>query len=830
MRSYLRLVPVVVAGGFAGLVQQSCKHDIPDDAYLADDGTGNTGNGTAGSSTNPTGGSGPVGPDGTGIPPVVTPRPEDEVLADGTSPAVTKAACASNPGYTDKYSTGYWEKQDPAVKDIVGRMTTGQKIQQMQGVPVQNFKTQYTDIQRSVDVQLDASTTIRGYMYRDGPHGLNLDALQEDRKSETSYSTVFPVTALRAAMFDPEMEYQIGAAMGDETAASRNTMLLVPCMNILRNPLWGRSQETYSEDTYLTGRMASAMTLGVQQYVVGCAKHWAANNIESGRMTQDSVMDEQTLRETYGRHFRMVVQDGGNGCVMASYNKVNGTKATQNRHLLTDVLRTDFKFRGLVLSDWWAMPPAGQTIVTDGPTAQRNAAEAANAGLDIEVPWINNYAQLAAVVGVGKPVSEATITAAATRVLEQKFRFKSAYGKLGDATSGTTLSLKAPSTRLEAGQIAGNEAHLDIARQAAVKGMVLLKNESNTLPIPSGKKVAVVGMKIAYSLQSTKPRNGVFDFARDIGLGDRGSSRVNADPAKTKGALVGITEAGAEFGATVTASETIDEAVNGADFIVVMVGNTPDVEGEEYAIKSGGDRKSLSLPAGEDDLVAQVAALGKPMAVVIQAGSVVAMPWLDQVPSVVMAWYPGQYGGLALGQLLFGKENFSGRLPITWANNLEELDVFHDPSNATKMDYFIGYRHYDQKGITPLRPFGYGLSYTTFEYKALQTPCSSVKKDGVIDVKVDIKNTGTVAGEEVPMIFVSFPETGARRSKKELKGFARVLLQPGETKRVTIPVRVKDLDYYDMTKNAWVIESGSYTFKAGPNAGDLPLTDTVVVE
>jgi len=820
MRSYLRPLPFFVAGGFLFMVMPSCTHDIPADADLVH---------TPGGSDGPSG-MGGSGSSQTATPPTVTPRPDDEVLAGGVAgPAVTKMECPALPTYTDKFSTGYWEAQDPQVKQVLGRMNLQQKIAQMQGVPLASGnKEQYTDIQRSQDVQLDSSTTIRGYMYRDGPHGLNLDALQEDRKSDTSYSTVMPVTVLRAAMFDPEQEFEVGAAMGDETAASRNTMLLVPCMNILRHPLWGRAQETYSEDTYLTGRMASAMTLGVQQYVTGCAKHFAANNIENGRMTQDAEMDEQTLRETYGRHFRMVVQDGGNGCIMASYNLINGKKSTQNKHLLTDILRDDFKFRGLVLSDWWAMPPPNQVPVTDASTAKGFAAEAVNAGLDIEVPWINNFAQLEAVVG--SEVSQQTIDTAVEHILEQKFRFKSAFGRLGDADSGTPLSLKAPTSKLVNGQIEMNEAHLDVSEKAAIKGMVLLKNDNNNLPIQAGKKVAMVGMQIPYQLRSTKPKSGVFDFVKDIGQGDRGSSRVNSDPKKTIGAFDGMTMAAGMHGATVTASSTVDDAVMAADFVVVMVGNTPAVEGEEYALPSGGDRKTLDLPAGEDDLVAQVAALGKPMAVVIQAGSVVNMPWLASVPSVVMAWYPGQRGGAALGKLLFGDENFSGRLPISWANNLDELAEFHNPSNKTTMDYFLGYRWYDHKNLTPLLPFGFGLSYTKFDYLGLQVPCSSVKKNGVIDVKVDIKNSGTVAGEEVAMVFVSFPQlNGARRSVKELKGFQRVSLQPGEAKRVTIPVRVKDLDYYDMTQNKWVIETGTHTIKVGPNAGTLPLMDTVQV-
>jgi beta-glucosidase-like glycosyl hydrolase len=248
------------------------------------------------------------------------------------------------------------------VEATLAAMTPAHKASQMTGLDIGTEKPNYQDIERSPDVQVPGIGIIRGYNYRDAGRGVNLDAGQHNRPNNgDNFATAFPSPSLRAASWDLELERRIGAAIGDETAASNNNMNLAPCMNIVRHPFWGRTQETYGEDMYAIGRMASAFTVGVQEYVVACAKHWAGNNVEKLRAEQNAVMDEQTLREIYGRHFEMVVQDAGVGCIMASYNKINGTKATQNRHLLREVLKGPvseggFGFEGMVITDWWAMP------------------------------------------------------------------------------------------------------------------------------------------------------------------------------------------------------------------------------------------------------------------------------------------------------------------------------------------------------------------------------------------------------------------------------------------------------------------------------------------
>jgi beta-glucosidase len=696
-------------------------------------------------------------------------------------------------------------------------MTLTEKADQMRGTPKGNG--QYTDIFRTLD---NTSKSVKGFLFRDGPRGVNLAASIASGKS--GYSTAFPVAIARGAAFDMDLEYRVGAAIGDETLASGNTMILAPTVNILRHPAWGRAQETYGEDPFLLGRLGTAFVSGSQQYVPACVKHYAANNIENGRESANAMLDEQTLREMYARHFEMIIKDGGVACVMAAYNQVNGQNSTQNKHLLTDILRSDFGFKGFTLSDWWAMPGGRDPTAA---TAAASAQEAVLAGLDMELPWALNYVQIEAITGAGRPLMEVAITDAATRILTQKYRFKVAN------ISGAR-GLKAPKTTFSGSDsIENNAEHVTLAREAAIKGMVLLKNDAQTLPIDRSKirNIAVLGKVVTYTVADTNDQNGGrIDFANDARLGDLGSSRVFADPAKSTGPLAGIRNAAGPNVQVLAGSDA--SLADQADFVVVVAGLTPQDEGEEYT--RAGDRTNFGLDGkgdgmSQNSLIAQVAAKGKPMVVVLEGGSVIDMPWLAQVPAVVMAWYPGMDGGNALGQLLFGDAAFSGKLPITWPKRWEDEPVFSS-GTTTVMDYYLGYRHFDVKAIEPLFPFGHGLSYTSYEYKNLAVPCSTASKDAVVQVALDVSNTGAKQGDEVVLLFVSYPATRARRPAKELKGFYRVSLDPGQTKHITMPLRVSDLKYWDTAASRWNIESGPVKVMVGSSAARLPLEDTFTVQ
>ncbi|HVT07299.1 MAG TPA: glycoside hydrolase family 3 N-terminal domain-containing protein [Polyangia bacterium] len=759
---------------------------------------------------------------------------------------VTPVSCAgtgANPNAIDRYTQGYSVSADVTqqVAKTISSMSLHDLALQMEGMPY-NSTGQFSDTQRSQD-----TGSIRGFRYRDASRGMNLG---EDMNgsfpnaatingSHVGYSTVFPVSMARGAAFDLDLEYAIGEAIGDEMQAAKQTVLLAPCMNILRHPLWGRAQETYGEDSFHVGRLASAMVVGVQQHIAANAKHYMGYDIENGRtQTNNSLMaDEQVLRETYGRHFRMTVQDAGVASVMASYNEVDGIKSTQNGHILTDVLRKDFGFQGFVLSDWWAMP--GFTSIPDTSTQKTGALKAINAGLDVELPWGLYYGQLENLVNSGT-LTRQDLQAHAQNVLTQKFRFNS-------QNLNGPVGLKAPVTIYENSQIKCNESHIALAKQAALESMVLLKNDKGTLPISASvKKVAVLGANIPYvSVDGGNGSNGAnrtVNFATEIRTGDLGSSRAFSDPKDTIGPADGITMT-APPGVNVVSGTSVDVASD-ADFIVVMAGLTPQDEGEEYT--KAGDRASLALDAKQapgmqniqNKLITDAAALGKPMVVVLEGGSVIDMPWLNQVPAVVMAWYPGQRGGEAIGDLLWGQVggvsyNFSGKLPITWGKQLSDYDVFTATGSATTtFNYYVGYRWFDQHNTAPLFPFGAGLSYTTFEYRKLQLGCSDMSKGAVLPVVVNVANTGTVDGDETVMVFVSFPDTTARRGPKELKAFARVHLAAGEEKQVSIPLRLADLDYFkidanDPTKGVWTVESGRVQIMVGGSAANLPLMATV---
>ncbi|HSY25262.1 MAG TPA: glycoside hydrolase family 3 C-terminal domain-containing protein [Polyangiaceae bacterium] len=775
--------------------------------------------------------------------------------------------------------------------------------------------TQSADIYRTED---DPKTDIKGILFRDGPRGVNLDSpVFEGPYGGNSlniggaYATVFPVSAARAATWDLDLEARIGEDIADEVVGSENTETISPCVNILRNPAWGRSQETYGEDPFALGRLGSAYVHGVQSYVPACAKHFAANNIENNRQNLIAIMDSQTLHEIYGRHFEMIVQDGGVACVMASYNSLQVTdgsdvgtyKNTVNTLLLTDVLRNTFGFKGFIMSDFWAMPGFNSLNLTQQQYDQ-TGTEGVNAGLDIEMPWALNFKDLESLFSS----NTAPLQAAATYIVEQKLRFNVANA------NANTYALRTPVTTLGPNGITNNCQHIADSELQAEEAMVLLKNDplggsssdaggggggngdegggggssaeagtmgeggagdeagvtqgggtaneagttqgggggvvsgTPVLPIDhnSVHTIAVLGTSEPWALSGTG-QSGTFNFATDARIGDLGSSRVNPDPATTVGPFAGIQAAASNYGITVTTGSTASDA-SGADFVVVIAGMTPQDEGEDYtgasdrADSNGNpnyslDAKQPSQYKLQDQLIMDVAALGKPMVVILEGGSAINMPWLDQVPAVVMSWYAGQQGGIAMGRLLFGEVNFSGKLPITWPKSEADEPTFNTGpamGGATSMGYYLGYRWFDQQSITPLFAYGSGKSYTTFRYDFVGIPCSTVTKHSVVDVQVAVTNTGSVAGNEISYLFTSLPANSAvHRSVKELKGWHRTKqpIQPGQTVLFTIPLRVADLKYWNSAGSppAWTVDPGDYPIMIGPSSDNLTTAGKITV-
>ena len=732
------------------------------------------------------------------------------------------------------------------VDDTLALMDPAAKYTQMMGVDA--TPGNYQDIQRGPDVQVPGVGVVRGYRYRNGGRGVNLEQGQDNR-SDTfeNFATVFPAPSLRAASWDLDLERRIGAAIGDETAASRNNILTAPCMNVVRHPYWGRTQETYGEDMYLIGRMATAFTVGVQRHVAACAKAFMANNIEQQRANQNALLDEQALREIYARHFEMVVQDGAVSCLMVAYNSVNGEKSTQSQHLIRNVLKAPIEqggmgFEGFVLTDWWAMP--GEQNPPDPATAQAVTNEAVIAGTDVEMPWALHYNATTLA-----NVDQALVEEAARRVLTQKYRF-------GTALDSDGWSLEPPASVLtESGSLAPSAAHEALAEEAALKSAVLLVNgfdaRTPVLPLAGTTAIAVVGPQQEFRLvggsmpascrvnePSSDSRFCIFDFATDPALGDRGSSSVNADPVRAIGPFQGIQEA-AGADRTVTSGNSADAALN-ADAVVVVVGYTPGDEGEEYTTTGSGDRSSLDLPPGHAELIMSVLDLGKPTVIVIESGSIVSLPWLshsNRNQATIWAGYPGLRGGLALGKLIFGLANFAGKMPMAWPPE-SQLPPFKETDTSTQMGYFFGYREFDRQKyveegpVDLVFPFGHGLSYSDFEYSNLVLPCQTATAEAVFNVTVDITNTSAVDGDEVVMLFVKPPPKPAgiagERPWKELKSFTRVSVPSGQTVTAELPLRIRDLRRWEGDANGhWVIDSGVYTVLVGRDAEDAETTSNL---
>ena len=645
---------------------------------------------------------------------------------------------------------------DDRVQALLASMTLADKVDQMAGFEAGAELFRTPDNER---------LGIRGFRFRDGPRGVRL---------EEGTATCFPVSMARGASFDVELEREVGAAMAREVRGLGHNLLLAPTINTLRHPAWGRAQETYGEDPLHLGLMGAAMTLGIQdEGVPACMKHLAGNNLEDTRMTNNAVIDEQNLRENYLRQFRIVLREADPACVMSAYNKVNGQYCSENNHLIRQVLKDEWGFDGFVVSDWFAA---------------RSTIESAIAGLDVEMPFRNHYARLESAVASGQ-VDEAVIDDAVRRILRVKFKYGMAL--LDQPWPGDPAVVE-------------SQAHIALAKEAAIAGAVLLDNADGALPFDrtSVGKIAVVGV-----------------WSDQARLGDNGSSKVVPSYAVTP--FQGIAAVAGDDVQVVQSNDS--SAAAGADVAVIIGALTAADEGE--AIFGGGDREGLSLSEAQEALIREVSGMVDTTIVVLEAGGPITMAnWRGDADAVVMAWYPGQEGGTAIGELLFGDANFSGRLPQTWPKQAGDEPEFGNTLAETEYAYLHGYRHFVGNDIEPLFPFGHGLSYTTFEYRGLALSCEQVTAAGRLTADVAVANTGDRPGAEVVQLYATFPDDGARRPPIQLAGFSKVELAAGEEATVTIPVWIEDLAYYDDVGGAWVVAPGAHRLHAGPSVAELPLS------
>lgn len=610
-------------------------------------------------------------------------------------------------------------------------------------------------------------------------------------------STCFPCTMGRGATFDPDLERRIGEAMGIEARAQGCNLSGAVCVNLLRHPAWGRAQETYGEDPYHLGEMGAALAEGIQTHnVIATVKHFALNSIENSRFRVDVSADARALHEVYLPHFKRVL-DAGCASVMSAYNKVNGEYCGQNRTLLTDILRGLWRFEGFVHSDW-----VQGVYKTYG----------ASAGLDIENPEPLVWGEKLLAAVEGGAIEPHVIDTACRRILTTLYRF---------AAAEDPLPHYGP-------ELVASAAHTRLAREAALKSAVLLKNDG-VLPFDRNRtrKLAVLGRLAAIE-----------------NLGDFGSSRVRPPYAITP--LDGLRGYLGESVEILRADESDLEAAGaaaaGADAVVVVVGYTAKEEGEfipgdialgadkpgadaPAAPSRGGDRTDLGLAQDQIALIRAAASGNRRTVVVMVAGSAVMVSeWIGEAPALLQTFYAGMEGGSALASLLFGEASPSGKLPFSVPEDARHLPFFDREADAIIYDLWHGYTKLERDGRDPQFPFGFGLSYSAFDYRSLKAR----RAGDVIKVQVSVSNTGAVAADEVVQLYVGFPGRDVERPRKLLRGFKRVALAPQETRTVHFDVPISQLRWWNEAAGGWVLETGAHTFHAGGSSRDADLIRTAV--
>ena len=695
------------------------------------------------------------------------------------------------------------------VADVLSRMTLEEKVSMLSG----SGWMEGTGVPR---------LGIPAIKMADGPMGIRIWTGSSAETSvegvvRTFSSTAFPAGIDIAASWDPSLAREEGHVIGQEVASVGRDMILGPTVNIQRAPLWGRNFESYGEDPYLAGRMAVAYIEGVQgEGVIPSVKHFVVNNQEFERHRIDVAVDERALHEIYYPAFEAAIQEGHVWSVMSSYNKINGVYAAQSP-LLKQELYDQLGFTGFVISDW------GSTYST---------AATVNAGMDLEMPggppmqrWLarpnskdaGNDGSYLVADKVLPLVKDGTIPVAnvdrnVSRILTVIFE-----SGIFDHPHTGGAAIDTPEQRA-------------VARKAADEGMVLLKNADHVLPLDVSKlrSIAVIGPNAAvarvggggsglvYNNDVVSPLDGIKDGIRS----HAGSVTVRY--------ALGVASPGEEQPASTAATrqKLVDEAVAAAresDAALIFGGYTWKLETE------GKDRPSMDLPEGQDALIRAVAAVNKKTIVIFNAGASVGLTqWIDQVPGVIDAWYGGEEGGHAVADLIFGDADPSGKLPFTFLRRIEDSPSYGNyPGKNLKVNYaegiYVGYRYFDKHTETaPLFPFGYGLSYTTFAYSNLQVP-KSMSREAPAAVSVVVKNTGTRQGAEVVQMYIADPSAPVDRPLRELKGFERVELQPGESRTVTFHVDRRALSFYSTAEHRWVAQPGHFEVFVGSSSRDLRL-------
>ena len=620
-------------------------------------------------------------------------------------------------------------------------------------------------------------------MVSDGPHGLRKQDEKGDHLgiNDSIKAVCFPPAVLSACSFDRGLMEEMGKAIGREAQANDVSVVLGPAVNIKRSPLCGRNFEYYSEDPYLAGEIAAAFVKGVQSQHVGTSiKHFAANNQEYRRMSSSSEVDERTLREIYFPAFETAVKKAQPYTFMCSYNQINGTFASENKWLLTDVLRGEWGFKGYVMSDWGAV---------------NDRVKGLEAGLELEMPASggDNDAMIVKAVKDGV-LEEKILDQAVERILRIIFEY-------ADHRKPQEFTM---------------EKDHEEAQHIAEESMVLLKNENHILPLKTSEKAAFIG-----------------GFARNPRFQGGGSSHINCF--KTTNVLDSVPcdaqvvyaegfPADRDFYDKALADEAVKAAAE-ADKAVIFAGLPESFESEGY------DRSHMRLPECQNRLITEILKVHPNTVIVLHNGSPVEMPWLGEIKGLLETYLGGQAGGAAAANILYGKINPSGKLAETMPLKLSDNPSYLNFGGGEKVEYregiFVGYRYYDTKEMDVAFPFGYGLSYTTFAYSNLKLSMENPTEKDTVMVSADVTNTGKSAGKEVVQLYIRDLTGSAIRPEKELKGFEKVFLEPGETKTVTMELNKRSFAWYNTELHDWFAASGDYEILVGASSRDIRLTETL---
>ncbi|NLL43492.1 MAG: glycosyl hydrolase [Firmicutes bacterium] len=629
---------------------------------------------------------------------------------------------------------------------------------------------------------------IPSIMVADGPHGLRKQSEEGDRLGiGTSLpSTCFPPAAASANTWDPDLLFAMGEAIGREALQEGVSVVLGPGVNIKRSPLCGRNFEYFSEDPWLTGELAAAWIEGIQSVGIGaCIKHFAANNQERWRMLNDSLVDERALREIYLAAFERAIGKGQPWAVMPAYNKLNGTYCCEHLELLDSILRTEWGFTGAAISDWGAV---------------NDPALSLRAGLDLEMPASHGVsaAQIRKALNSGR-LTEQMLNKSVRRVLD----------------------LVAKGTAVKGEFRCDFEAHHALARKIAAESAVLLKNADEILPLSAGQTIAVLGQ-----------------FAQQPRYQGAGSSLIN--PSRLDTILTALEESQKQYiyakGYELEHDEVNEdliaeacEAAGKADVALIFAGLTARFESEGY------DRTHLDLPPSHNELIRRVAAVNPNTVVVLSAGSPVTMPWLKDVKGVLHTYLGGQGGSGAALDILYGKVNPAGKLSESYPLNLDDClanryFAYDRAQTEYRESIFVGYRHYDAAEQDVLFPFGFGLSYTEFSYAELELSAKKMRDTESLTVRCTVKNAGSRTGSEIVQLYVGKPDSVLFRAPRELKGFKKIRLEPGEVKTVEFVLDSRSFAYYNVEIKDWHVEAGEYQISIGPSSRELPLSGIVQIE